>query len=90
MGGAGVGTVLFTLIGGLVMFLIGAAITRAIFSINKIVRLLEVTAQELRARNMADGIYGKLVYNKETVSDLNQLSPAQYEEEDTGTRLGKG
>ena len=89
MGGAGVGTVLFTLIGGLVTFLIGAVITRAIFSINKIVRLLEVTAQELRARNMADGVYGKLVYDKETVKDLNQLLPAQYEEEDTGTRLGK-
>ncbi len=47
MDATGLGTAIFTVVGGFVLFLIGIAITRAIFSIGKIVRLLEEMTDSL-------------------------------------------
>ena len=67
---------------GVIGFLVGIAITRAVFSIGKIVRLLEVIAQDLHARNLVDGIDDKLVLTKEVAQELNRPKAALYPLED--------
>jgi hypothetical protein len=75
----GVGGLILGVLGGVFGFLIAVAIMRAAFSIGKIVRLLETVAQELRARNLVDGIEGRLdLKNEEVVKDLNDLRAATY------------
>ncbi len=70
----------FSIFGGVIGFLIAVVIMRWVFSINKIVGLLEVIAQELRARNIADGINDKLEHSKENVNNLNHLFAWAYKE----------
>jgi len=78
MGSAG------TLFGGFILgiigFLIAVFITRAMFSIGKIVGLLEVIAQELRARNLVEGVYSKIDLSRENVKRLNHLHADAYTE----------
>jgi hypothetical protein len=70
-----------TVIASLIAFVIAVLITRWIFRIREIVGLLKVIAQELRARNAAEGIDNKLNdlgIGEYLGKQLHQLYPKEY------------
>ena len=56
---------------------------RGVFSIGRIVELLKVIAQEIRARNLADGVddtLDKLKVTRKAIEKLNQLRAMVYKQ----------
>ena len=81
MSNLAIGTAVFTFFGVVIAFFIAAALLRWIFAIRKIVDLLGVIAQELRASNAVQEIDAKL--KEKGIGDqlakyLNNLVLKQY------------
>ena len=82
MSNLGLGDLTFRIIGWAIAFLIAIAIMRATFSIGRIVRLLTVIAQELRASNILNDTDWKMRQNginKEAADSLNAPAPKEYD-----------
>jgi hypothetical protein len=80
---SGSGMVVFVILVGVVVFIIAVFLIRWIFGIGKIVDLLTVIAQELRARNLSENVIEQLEQKGMTnklVGMLNKLPPMEYRE----------